>query len=263
MSEVDPARLFGRDAAAYEGGRPGYPSELFDLLCDRCGLAPGAATVEIGAGAGQATSVLLERGACPLTVVEPDPAFAELLRSRFGGEVTVCNDRFEDAALADGGFALAVSATAWHWVDQQVGLPRLASVLSPGGCAALFWNMFHDPSRPDPLSDALDQILGSLPRVGPRTGGTVSGFARDEKARVSALTQAGFGAVEKHEYHWSIPLTPLSARTLHTTFSRVLALESSERERVLDQISDLVATRFDGIVERTIHTVLYTAQRPG
>lgn len=114
VSDPDPTRLFGRDPAAYASGRPGYPDELFDLLQDRCGLGADGATLEIGAGAGQATGALLERGASPLVVVEPDPAFARLLRERFGGQVSVHNDRFEEAQLAEGGFALAASATAWH-----------------------------------------------------------------------------------------------------------------------------------------------------
>lgn len=70
MSEVPIDRKFGRqafgaDPAAYHAARPPYPDWVFESLCDKCGLAHGAATFEIGAGTGTATRRLLDLGANP------------------------------------------------------------------------------------------------------------------------------------------------------------------------------------------------------
>ena len=51
----DHRRLFSGDPAGYERARPAYPSRVYEILTERCGLRPGAATLEIGPGSGLAT----------------------------------------------------------------------------------------------------------------------------------------------------------------------------------------------------------------
>jgi hypothetical protein len=46
------AHMFDRVADGYEA-RPGYPTAVFDILSDRCGLGAGARVLEIGPGAGK------------------------------------------------------------------------------------------------------------------------------------------------------------------------------------------------------------------
>jgi hypothetical protein len=53
---------FGDDPAGYHATRPGYLDWVFETLRDRCRLAPGTATFEIGAGTGTATRRLLDFG---------------------------------------------------------------------------------------------------------------------------------------------------------------------------------------------------------
>ncbi len=70
---------FGLDPGNYHTARPGYPEWVYELLCERCGLQPGAATFEIGAGTGIATRRLLELGANPLVAIEPNSSLADFL----------------------------------------------------------------------------------------------------------------------------------------------------------------------------------------
>src|SRR5438309_1460157 len=55
----DHRRLFGGDPGGYDRARPDYPSRVYEILRARCGLRPGAATLEIGPGSGLATRRLL------------------------------------------------------------------------------------------------------------------------------------------------------------------------------------------------------------
>jgi hypothetical protein len=103
-------RLFGTDADGYRRGRPGYPSWLWDQLAACCGLAAGPSTLEIGAGAGQATAELLARGASPLVAVEPDAALAALLRARFGRRVRVVEQPFERFETRDRRWSLPLTS---------------------------------------------------------------------------------------------------------------------------------------------------------
>ena len=259
----DGRRLFGLDPAAYARGRPGYPAELFEILVERCGLAPGTPTLEIGPGAGQATAELLARGANPLTVVEPDARLAAYIAERFGDGVRVTNAAFEDASLDRASFSLAAAATSWHWVDQERGLARLADALRPGGWWAGWWNVFHDPAgEPDALFEALDPILPSPKSAVDSTQHTgAEEFILARQARFDDLRASGFDDVELHELRWVLALDPQRARALFGTFSAVLALPSDERERILGEVEAVIAERFDGLFERRCVTILYTALR--
>jgi SAM-dependent methyltransferase len=258
-----PQRVFGTDPLRYAAGRPGYPRELVDTLTARCGLAPGTPTVEIGPGTGQATVDLLARGASPLTVVEPDPALASYLREHFGDRITVAEGRFEEVDLTPGSVQLAASATAWHWVDQDVGLPSIARLLAAGGWWSCWWTLFHDPDAPDDLFRALEPILDPLPTLqGERKGGRAGGFALDRQARTADLARTGaFETPHVDHFRWTLELDAGRARSLFGTFSPILALPPAERERVLDQIVDVVELRLGGRVMRSCLSILYTARR--
>jgi len=263
VEREDGRRLFGLDPAAYATGRPGYPVELFEILVERCGLAPGTPTLEIGAGAGQATRELLARGADPLAAVEPDPRLAAYLVERFGASVHVIHAPFEEAPLGRSSFVLATAATSWHWVDQERGLARLADLLHPGGWWAAWWNVFHDPAgEPDALFHALDRIL-PIPTcaTGNPQSTRAEAFLLDRDARSRDLKANGFDDVEVAELRWVLALDPQRASALFGTFSPVLALSPDERERVLGEIERVIVDRFDGLFERRCVTILYTARR--
>src|SRR5438045_911078 len=74
---------FGGDPSGYDRARPDYPEWVYQVLRQRCGLAPGVAAFEIGPGTGKATRRLLELGADPLVAIEPDARLATFLRDRF------------------------------------------------------------------------------------------------------------------------------------------------------------------------------------
>src|SRR4029450_555227 len=124
--------LFGCDPVTYERARPGYPGRVYELLVERCGLAGGCRTIEVGAGSGQATRRLVELGARPLVAVEPDRGFAaaleSLARSSRGAVVPVFAS-FESATVEEGAFDLAICATSFHWLDREIGPPKLGACL--------------------------------------------------------------------------------------------------------------------------------------
>lgn len=107
-------QAFGLDPRGYHAARPAYPDWVFDLLCERCGLAADTATFEIGAGTGTATHRLLDLGANPLIAVEPDDRLAAFLCETLRDKaLTVIVSPFEDAVLQEAGFDLGVSTTAF------------------------------------------------------------------------------------------------------------------------------------------------------
>src|SRR5580658_7867808 len=107
-------QAFGLDPGGYHAARPAYPDWVFNVLCERCGLAPNTVTFEIGPGTGTATRRLLELGASPLVAVEPDNRLAAFLRETVRDEsLTVVISTFEEAVLPETSFDLGLSATAF------------------------------------------------------------------------------------------------------------------------------------------------------
>ena len=72
---------FAAEADAYSRGRPDYPAALLGWLGDKLGLAPGKAVLDLGAGTGKFTRMLLQTGAA-VTAVEPVDAMRAKLATR-------------------------------------------------------------------------------------------------------------------------------------------------------------------------------------
>jgi hypothetical protein len=68
------------------------------------------------------------RAGASVTVVEPGDALADCLRRRWP-RLTVHVDTAESVPLPSAAFDLAVAATAVHWFDLDVALPKLHRAL--------------------------------------------------------------------------------------------------------------------------------------
>ena len=255
-------QAFGESPAAYHGARPEYPEWVYATLAQECGLRPKAVVFEIGAGTGKATHRLLELGADPLTAIEPDPRLADFLRTTLAGEaLKVVVAAFEEASLEPGVFDLGVSATAFHWLDEDPALVKIAGLLRPGGWWAALWNEFGDDSRPDPFHEATRELLGTLdsPAAGKR--GTAS-FGSDSTARLAALKRTGaFDRVEYRAQRWPLVLDADQTVALYATFSNVIA--HPDRAAVLSELGHIARGVFGDRVVRNMTTSLYIARRAG
>ena len=82
---IDPvaAAGFGSAAEVYERARPSYPSEAIDWLFERTGAGPGDTIVDLGAGTGKLTRLLVPSGA-RVVAVEPIPEMRALIDVRRG-----------------------------------------------------------------------------------------------------------------------------------------------------------------------------------
>lgn len=261
LDRAEGRRLFGTDPDTYDRARPGHADAVFTILQERCGLSAGTKVLEIGPGTGQATKRLLELGADPLVVLEPDPGFAAYLRERFGGRVELRGQTLEDAELEDD-FALAAAASSFHWVDEARGLERIRDALCPSGWVAIWWTAFGDATREDPFRDAIEPLMSELPLSPSQPADGRPAFASDAGARVAALEAAGFEDVLAHRVEWEHTWDTEGIRGLIGTFSPVLSLERDRREPLLLAVAHVADTEFDGRVTKPLVTALYMARKP-
>ncbi len=135
------ARSFGAVAAAYERGRPTYPTEGVRWLVGR----DAASVLEVGAGTGKLTAELIAQGHDVLAT-EPDDDMLTVLRESLPAARTALATA-EELPAGDRSVDVVVAAQAFHWFDHDVALPEIARVLKPGGVLALVWN-FRDDKIP-------------------------------------------------------------------------------------------------------------------
>ncbi len=253
-------QLFGADAAGYDAARPEYPDEVYARLVERCGLRAGARAFEIGAGTGKVTRQLLRRGAGPVVAIEPDARLAAWLDSS-STCLTVTIKPFEEVDLPAAAFDLGVAATAFHWLDQDVALQKIAQALRPGGWWAMWWNVFGDPQRRDDFHQATQSLFESVART-PSTGPGRQHYALDVEARLRDLeaTQQ-FDDIEHELLRWTLRLTADEVVALYATFLPVILLAPPAHERFLASLREIAERQFAGVVERPMVTPIYMARR--
>jgi ubiquinone/menaquinone biosynthesis C-methylase UbiE len=98
--------------------------------------------LDLGAGTGKLTAVLLSLGA-DVTAVEPDPGMLAEFRRALPG-VRSLSGRAEAIPLPDASVDAVVAGQALHWFDMDRALPEIARVLVPGGVLAGLWNVDDD-----------------------------------------------------------------------------------------------------------------------
>jgi SAM-dependent methyltransferase len=249
--------VYGADPVGYEAGRPEYPERVYEILAERCGLRAGTTVLEIGPGTGRATRRLLAAGA-RVTAVEPDPALAAFVRDTLP-TVTVLEAPFEDADVGADRFDLAVSAMAFHWVDQERGLPKLGRALRPGGWAALWWTRFGDTSRADPFGDAVAEVLDTNSKDAP--DGVP--FEIDVAAWEAVLREhAGLTDARGELVAWEARMNAQQARAFYASTIALLARAEPERTRLLNRIEEIAKHPFGDSVVRPFVTAMYTARHP-
>lgn len=150
---------FDTVADKYEKLRPGYTDELYRTLFNYINIDSSSNVVEIGIGGGQATLPVLEKE-CNLTAVEYGENFSKLCRKKFGGfeKFSVITEKFENVSFTGLQYDLVYSASAFHWIPEDIGYPKVYSMLKSGGAFARFASHpYHDKGNPV-LSAEIDKL---------------------------------------------------------------------------------------------------------
>lgn len=149
------SRSFETVAAEYERHRPEYPEEALRWAAGLLGLEERARLLDVGAGTGKLTRVLVALG-YEVVAVEPGGPMLDQLRQAVP-EAETLEGPAEAIALPDAGVDAAFAAQAFHWFDRERAIPELHRVVRPGGGLVLLWNWWDDR---DPLQHELAELIG-------------------------------------------------------------------------------------------------------
>ena len=141
MPAKDATLRFSSRVDNYVRYRPGYPSEILELLRAECGLKPSSVIADIASGTGILTRMLLENGN-RVSGVEPNPEMrkaGEQFLASYPGFTSVAGSA-EATTLDDHSVDIITAAQAAHWFDREKARREFVRILVPGGWTVLLWN---------------------------------------------------------------------------------------------------------------------------
>jgi SAM-dependent methyltransferase len=233
-------------AGTYAASRPGYPPQVFEAIEELTGRPlRGAQVIDVGAGTGIATGLLLQRGA-RVIAAEPGAAMATQLQQGLP-QVPLVRAVGEALPFKAASADMITYAQCWHWTDPTLSVPEALRVLRPGSALVLFWNIV-DPS----VEWAVEQERRLLryasipPFPGVHPGYLPLGVSIPEVLR---RCRPSLRPVVRR-LRWSRP-TPLD---VHLTYlasqSHIAALEPDILSRLIADEQDVLLKAFpDGVVD--------------
>ena len=231
---------FDTVAASYEKLRPGYVAEVYQTIADYVSVDEASRVVEIGSGGGQATEPFLLTG-CELTAVECGAHFSALLREKFQKypRFSVITGKFEDVSFAPDTYDLVFSASAFHWVPEEIGYPDVYAMLRQGGAFARFANHpYRDKGKPA-LCAQIDALYAKYYYPFHSKEPKAPQEYTEEQARERALIalRYGFADIRYATFHRTRTFSAEEYVALLGTYSDHIAMEARLRNRFFAEIA--------------------------
>ena len=255
---------FNTVADTYEKIRPGYPAELYQSLFSFAPLDASGCALEIGIGGGQATTPVLRSG-CTLTAVEYGDQLAQLCRKKFISypRFSVITGKFEDVKLPDDTFDLVYSASAFHWVPEEIGYPKVFRILKSGGAFARFANHPYqakdNPVLFEEIQNAYAEYYYPFYHKQPKR---ISEYTEEQAAARAAIAERyGFTDIRYMLFYRTRTLSSAEYRKLISTYSDHITIEESIRERFFDAIENAI-NRHGGLISIFDTIDLQLARKP-
>jgi SAM-dependent methyltransferase len=162
-----PADAFGRAAREYELGRPGWPEPLLDEVASELGLGPESHVLDLAAGTGKLTRLLVPRFR-HVVAVEPDEAMLAVLAEGVP-EAEPLAGSAEAIPLPDDAVDAVFVAEAFHWFASDGTVAEIVRVLRRSGGLVLMWNTQtrHDPRLPEEANRIVEDAIerGGAPGI--------------------------------------------------------------------------------------------------
>lgn len=222
----------------YDKWRPGYVKELYDDIFEAKEINASSNVLEVGIGTGQATLPILKTG-CRLTAIELGDKLAEFSRNKFKNydKFNVENMMFEDFQYVPNSFDLIFSATAFHWIPEDIGYTRVFDMLKSGGVFARFANHPYKDKKRDTIHTAFESIYEKY------MPGSLGGdeYSEENAKNISDIAyKYGFIDVTYRLYHRTRNFTADEYTSLLGTYSDHIAMEEATRMKFFNEIREAI-----------------------
>lgn len=234
--------IFDTVADTYEKLRPGYMDELYQTIFEYKSIDDTSRVIEIGIGGGQATLPFLKTG-CELIAIDYGENFCKICREKFKEfpNFSVVSGKFEDIDF-NGEYDLIYSASAFHWIPEEIGYKKVYDMLKDGGVFARFANHpYRDKGKPE-LSEEIDRIYAAyyykFYNKEPET--PVEYTEPQALDRALIAEKYGFTDIQYKLFYRTRTFTAKEYITLLGTYSDHIAIEEKTRAEFFSKIEDAI-----------------------
>jgi SAM-dependent methyltransferase len=241
-------QTFDAEAELYNEMRPTYPEEVFDTLVTSTGIDGDARLLEVGPGTGQATKSLAARG-FSIVAVELGKELAAVARRELAQykNVEVITGAFEDVELAPLSFDVVYSATAFHWIPEEVRFARSHQLLKDGGHLAV---IHRNHLAGDAFYNAADPIYKKYGEDRPNDTPTKLITKVEDVHADGIIGDKYFETVHHQVFPDAKEYTADEFVRLISTYSATLYMPAEKREGLLGEIHELINKQFGGTIVR-------------
>jgi ubiquinone/menaquinone biosynthesis C-methylase UbiE len=235
---VDKRFIFNEDVENYDQWRPKYCDELFKDILNYSQIEHGKKVIEIGIGTGQATKPFLDKG-CELSAVELGKDLADYTKLKFREykNFRVHNSAFEDFECQDESIDLIYSATAFHWIPEEKGYPKVSKLLKKDGTLALFWNRPYVSRENDELHQ---KIQGIYQKYRPSNTKIIENDTEKYNNRFKTIQSYGFKDVVFKLYHLTRTFSSSDYIALLNTYSDHRSMPYNTKEMLENEIREAI-----------------------
>ena len=218
---------FAAGADRYERARPGYSDEATEHVLATLGIGPTTRVLDIGAGTGKLTRVLVAAGAS-VVASEPSASMRATFAKVVPGTPQVAATA-EHLPFSGSSFDAVTVAQAFHWFDAPRALAECARILRPGGGLALVWNE----------RDESDPVVAELTRISKWDVHQPYPVGMDFGSVIDA--SGAFGPVDRTVFRFTQELDRKSFVEQVESRSYIAVLPEDRRRAILDDVTALAA----------------------
>ena len=232
--------------------RPEYCTSALEQMFLLTGTQPGMLACDVGAGTGNLTVPLLERG-LRVVAVEPNAAMRTLGigRTAHHKEINWISGRGEEMGLAFSAFDLVTFGSSFGVVERAAALAEAARILKDGGWFVCLWN---HRDLDDPVQQSIERLIQQ------EVPDYQYGIRRQDQSEVIQANPA-FGQAAKVEASFEKVVDTeewLEAWRSHATLKRQAG---SKFEALLAAIAELVRKAGNGKLTVPYTTRAWLAQK--
>lgn len=236
--------VFNQIISDYAIARPGYPSELYDDIVEFSMLKQDAEILEIGAGPGQATDYFVKNG-YSITALEIGNEQVRYLSDKYSGYRNfkpICSS-FENYNCLSETYNLVFSATAFHWIEPEIGYPKAYNLLKKNGTLAVFWHMYSIIREP---SEMFNEICKIFQKYAPELDDFISNDEAEalNRLRFSQIqTNKLFDKPDYKVYRWIDEYTTERYVKLLNSYTDIHEMDEDKRNAVLQSVAEFIESK--------------------
>lgn len=170
----------------------------------------------------------------------------------------IINTEFENFKSADNEFDLIYSATAFHWIPEEMGYPKVFNLLKRGGTLALFWN---HPFVYRGDTQLHMEIRKAYQKHRPSNKNPVEFNADQCQVIIDKMSKYGFTDISNKLFYQTRILNAEQYIHLLNTYSDHRAMAKEAKEKLEEEIGQAI-NKFGGELKIYDTMDLYLARKP-